>query len=101
MRMPLRVAQYINLVLVVLVSGVLCGAWLGLSRSIGSFSANTYLDIGHAMIANLAPVMPALILSSVASAIVVAVCLHHQRSTGLPLNVAGILLLLVVIGITL
>jgi uncharacterized membrane protein len=98
--MTLKIAQFINLALVVLVAGAMWGTWLGLSRSMGSFSADTYLDIGHAMIGNLAPIMPVLMLSAVGSAISVVVLLYRERSTGFLFTIAGLVLLLVVILIT-
>src|SRR5262249_59994901 len=59
-----------------------------------------FLDIGHAMIANLAPVMPALMLSTVASAATLAVLSYRERSFGWFVVTAGLALLILVVAIT-
>src|SRR5262249_56759623 len=84
-----------------LVAGVMWGTWLSLSRSIASFSAPTFLDIGHAMIANLAPVMPALMLSTVASAATLAVLSYRERSFGWFVVTAGPAFLLLPLAVPL
>ena len=78
--MTLKVAQFVNILLLVLVVGVFWGPWLGLSRSIGSFSAQTFLDIGHTMIGNLAPVMPVLMITAILSTVPVLYLLYAQRA---------------------
>jgi uncharacterized membrane protein len=96
----LKIAQFVTLALTMLVAGAMWGTWLGLARSIDSFTAQTYLDIGRVLIANLAPVMPVLMLSAVASAVSVVVLLHRERASGRLLTTAGLVLLLVVVLIT-
>jgi uncharacterized membrane protein len=97
----LKIVQFITLALTTLVAGVMWGTWLGLSRSIASFSAPTFLDIGHSMIANLAPVMPALMSSAVASAAALSVLSYREGSPGFPFVTAGLGLLIVAVVITL
>ena len=58
--MTLKSWHFINIFLAALVTGVFWGPWLGLSRSIESFSPEVFLAIGQRMIGNLAPVMPIL-----------------------------------------
>jgi hypothetical protein len=60
--MRLKTVQFVSLVLVMLVTGVFWGSWLGLSRSIQTFTPDTFLAIGHTMIGNLASVMPVLVV---------------------------------------
>ncbi|HEY8130344.1 MAG TPA: hypothetical protein VII12_00515 [Thermoanaerobaculia bacterium] len=67
--MSLRVWQFINIFLSALVAGVFWGPWLGLSRSIASFTPETFLAIGQRMIGNLAPVMPILMPAAILSTI--------------------------------
>jgi hypothetical protein len=52
----LEIWQFISILLSALVTGVFWGTWLGLSRSIASFTPETFLTIGHAMIGNAAVV---------------------------------------------
>jgi hypothetical protein len=64
----LQIWQLINILLSALVTGVFWGTWLGLSRSMSTFSAQTFLTIADAMIGNLGTIMailmPAAILST-------------------------------------
>ena len=98
--MTLKVAQFVNILLLVLVVGVFWGPWLGLSRSIGSFSAQTFLDIGHTMIGNLAPVMPALMITAILSTVPVLYLLHAQRATTFYPALLGLLLFVTAMLIT-
>jgi Domain of unknown function (DUF1772) len=95
--MRLKAARFVSLVLVMLVTGVFWGSWLGLSRSMQTFTPDTYLAIGHAMIANLGPVMPALVILAVLSQLVL---LFELRSSGLrailPTLIAFVLFLIAV-----
>ncbi len=78
-----KVVHFITILLVVPVVGVFWGSWLGLSRSITSFSAETFLNIGHAMIANLALVMSILMPLAVLSTAVVLFLMYRQRASRL------------------
>jgi hypothetical protein len=46
----MRIAQWINIVLLTLVAGVFWGTWFALSRSIASITPSTFLEIGRTMI---------------------------------------------------
>jgi hypothetical protein len=48
-----RIVQFVNVLLFALVMGVFWGTWFSLSRSIASIRPETFLEIGHTMIANL------------------------------------------------
>ena len=76
--MKLRVAQFINLFLFALVAGVFWGTWMGLSRSIGSITPETFLEIGRTMIANLAWPMRILFPAAILSALAVLFLLFRQ-----------------------
>src|ERR1700737_1698052 len=69
-RWNMRIAQFINIFLFALVSGVLWGTWFSLSRSIAAISPAAFLEIGRTIIRNLAwpmrILMPASILSALA-----------------------------------
>jgi len=98
--MTLKVAQLVNILLLVLVVGVFWGPWLGLSRSIGSFSAQTFLDIGHTMIGNLAPVMPVLMITAILSTVPVLYLLYVQRAKTFYPALLGLLLFVTAMLIT-
>ncbi len=78
--MTLKVWQFINILLSALVVGVFWGPWLGLSRSIDSFTPETFLAIGQRMISNLAPVMPILMPAAILSTVPVLFILYRRRS---------------------
>jgi hypothetical protein len=66
--MKLKLAQFSTIVLFALVMGVFWGTWFALSRSIVTFRAQTFLDIGQTAIRNLAVpmrmMMPLALLSA-------------------------------------
>ena len=55
--MILKIWELASILLSALVTGVFWGPWVGLSRSIATFTPDVYLAIGHRMIRNLEPVM--------------------------------------------
>ena len=98
----LRLAQFVHLLLLALVLGVFWGTWFSLSRSIGSLSAETFLEVGHSMIANLGGPMAVLMPATLLSALPVLIGFRRQhRRTGFRLMLAGLGLLVVVLVITL
>ena len=80
MAMRLKTVQFVSLVLVILVTGVFWGSWLGLSRSMETFTPDTFLAIGHTMIGNLGPVMAVLVSFAVLSQVVLLVQLRSSGS---------------------
>ena len=99
--MSLRVWQFINIFLSALVAGVFWGPWLGLSRSIASFTPETFLAIGQRMIGNLAPIMPILMPAAILSTIPVLVMLYRQRRKTFYPTLAGFALFIAALIITL
>ncbi len=99
--MALHVFQFISICLAALVTGVFWGPWLGLSRSIESFSAEVFLAIGQRMIGNLAPVMPILMPAAILAIVPVLLLSFSSRATAFLLTLAGFLLYIVALVITL
>src|SRR5689334_16140274 len=100
--MVLRLAQFVNVMLYVLVAGVMWGTWLSLGRTMTEYDATTFLADGKHMISNLAGVMPVLMISAGVVGLFVTVLLFRRRSAvagGLAL--AGLLLLVAVVVVTL
>ncbi len=98
----LRIAQFIHLFLFALVLGVFWGTWFSLSRSIGSITTPTFLEVGHTMIANLGGPMAVLMPTTLLSAVPVLVSFYRlHRRTGFYLMLVGVGLLVVALVITL
>ena len=98
----LRIAQFVNVVLFALVMGVFWGTWFSLSRSIASITPDSFLEIGHLMIANLATpmsvLMPAALISSV---IVLLLLVRHARGSAVYLAALSLLLMIAALIVTL
>ena len=75
----LRFVQFTNVVLVALVMGVFWGTWFSLSRSLSLITPDTFLEVGHLMIANLAGPMSLLMPAALISSVVLLVMLYLQR----------------------
>ncbi|MEP6527037.1 MAG: hypothetical protein ABJA86_07710 [Nocardioidaceae bacterium] len=58
--MFVKLAQFLSIMLYVLVAGVMWGPWLSLGRTMTRYDATTFLSDGRHMIANLASVMAVL-----------------------------------------
>ena len=101
MAMRLKTVQFVSLVLVILVTGVFWGSWLGLSRSIQTFTPDTFLAIGHTMIGNLAPVMPVLVTLAVLSQVVLLVQLRVNGFNAFLPSLIAFALLLIAVAVTL
>src|SRR5215831_3700982 len=96
MAMRLKTLQFVSLVLVILVTGVFWGSWLGLSRSMETFTPDTFLAIGHTMIGNLGPVMAVLVSLAVLSQVALLVQLRSSGSAFLASLIAFALFLIAV-----
>jgi uncharacterized membrane protein len=66
-----RIVQFVNVLLFALVMGVFWGTWFSLSRSIASIRAETFLEVGHTMIANLGGPMSVLMPAALVSLLIV------------------------------
>lgn len=98
--MKLKLAQFSTNILFALVMGVFWGTWFALSRSIALQREQTFLDIGHTTIRNLGIPMSILMPLSLISAIVLLL-LMPKRSKAFALALAGFLLMIVALIVTL
>jgi uncharacterized membrane protein len=98
----LKLAQFVSVMLYVLVAGVMWGTWLSLARTMTEYDAATFLADGQHMINNLGVVMAVLMISAVVVGLIVVVLLFRVRSTVAAwLALAGLLLMIGVLVITL
>jgi uncharacterized membrane protein len=98
--MKLKLAQFSTIILFALVMGVFWGTWFALSRSIVMFRPQTFLDIGQTAIRNLAVPMRILMPLTLVSALILLAILP-KRSTAFALAVAGFLLMVCALIVTL
>jgi uncharacterized membrane protein len=98
----LRLAQFLEIMLYVLVAGVLWGTWLALGRTMTQYDAATFLADGKHMIANLGTIMAILMIAAIAAGVLVVAALFRRRSaTAAWLALAGLLLMVAVLVVTL
>jgi hypothetical protein len=97
-----KLAQFLGIMLYVLVAGVMWGTWLSLGRTMTRYDAATFLADGQHMISNLATVMAVLMISAVVVGLLVVVLLFRGRSTLAGwLALCGLLLVVAVVVVTL
>lgn len=100
--MRLKIAQCINILLLLLVTGVFWGTWFSLSRSIASIPPGTFLSIGRIIIGNLAGPMPILMPLALLSTLPVLFLLYRQKLLkGFYLTLVGLMLFVVALLATL
>jgi uncharacterized membrane protein len=99
--MFVKLIQFLGIMLYVLVAGVMWGTWLSLGRTMTRYDAATFLTDGKHMISNLATVMAVLMISAVVVGVLTVVLLLRQSRTAGLLALAGLLLMLAVIAVTL
>jgi uncharacterized membrane protein len=98
----IRAAQATTTVLFALVMGVFWGTWFSLSRTMHQLSAETFLAVGHQMIRNLGAPMAALLPLALLSALVtLALLWRGGRGPAFGWLLAGFLLLLAALVVTL
>jgi uncharacterized membrane protein len=98
----LRIAQFANVVLFALVMGVFWGTWFSLSRSIASITPESFLEIGHVMIANLGGPMSVLMPAALISSVVVLILLVREaRGWAVYLTLVSLLLMVAALVVTL
>ena len=76
-----ELAQFLTIMLYVLVAGVMWGTWLSLARTMTRYDAPTFLADGKHMISNLATIMAVLMISAAVVGLGVVVLLFRRRST--------------------
>ena len=77
----IRAAQGLTIMLFALVMGVFWGTWFALSRTMDQLRAQTFLDVGHQMIHNLAVPMAILMPAALLSAVIAVVLLRPAGPT--------------------
>jgi hypothetical protein len=97
----LEVWQFINIFLLSLVTGVFWGTWLGLSRSMAALSAQTFIEVGHAMIGNLGTIMALLMPAAILATLPVLYLLYRRRPKAFYTTLVGMMLFVVALLITL
>jgi hypothetical protein len=97
----LAIWQFINIFLLSLVTGVFWGTWLGLSRSMTSLSRETFLEVAHAMIGNLGTIMAILMPAAMLATLPVLYLLYRRRSKAFYPTLAGFVLFVMALLITL
>src|SRR5205823_8968146 len=94
--------QGLTIVLFALVMGVFWGTWFALSRTMDRLSGQTFLDVGHEMIHNLAVPMAILMPVALLSALTALTLLWPARSApAWRWLLAGCLLLVAALAVTL
>jgi uncharacterized membrane protein len=97
-----RIAQFVNVLLFALVMGVFWGTWFSLSRSIASIRPETFLDVGHTMIANLGGPMSVLMPAALVSSVLLLIVLFRQRGgAAFNLALAAFVLMIGALAVTL
>jgi uncharacterized membrane protein len=97
-----KLAQFLEIMLYVLVAGVMWGTWLALGRTMTQYDAATFLADGKHMIANLGAAMAVLMIAAIVAGLLVVVLLFRYRSTTAAwLALAGLLLMVAVLVVTL
>jgi hypothetical protein len=97
-----RLAQFLTIMLYVLVAGVLWGTWLSLARTMNDYDATTFLTDGKHMIVNLRDVMAVFMISAGVLGIVTTVLLLRARPRAAGwLSLVGVLCIVAVIVVTL
>jgi uncharacterized membrane protein len=98
----LKLAQFLEIMLYVLVAGVMWGTWLSLGRTMTQYDAATFLADGKHMIANLGTAMAVLLIAAIVAGLLVVITLFRYRSTTAAwLALAGLLLVVAVLAVTL
>jgi uncharacterized membrane protein len=96
----MKIWELISIVLSALVSGMFSGPWIGLSRSIHTFTPEVFLAIVDRMNRNMAPVMTVLMPSAALSIIPVLFLSYRVQPTTFYLTLAGSLCFIVALLIT-
>jgi len=97
-----KLAQFLTIMLYVLVAGVMWGTWLSLGRTMTEYDAADFLSIGKHMIPNLATTMAVFMIAALVAGLLTTVLLFRARSrTAAWLSLAGLVLLVAVVVVTL
>src|SRR5215216_3999156 len=98
--MLIKLAHFVNIMLLVLVAGVMWGTWLALGRTMTAYDVTTFLSDGQHMIDNLATVMAVLMIAAVVVGLIAVGMLFRRRDTAAAwAALAGLVLLLGVLAV--
>jgi uncharacterized membrane protein len=98
--MKLKVLEFLGIVLIALVTGVFWGTWFTLTRSIETFSPESFLAIGKTIIGNVAVPMRVLIPGTLLVQFLACWFVWRQNRTVFYLYVLAFLLMIVTLIIT-
>jgi uncharacterized membrane protein len=97
-----KAVHFLTIMLYVLVSGVMWGTWVSLARTMTSYSPAVFLADGQHMIANLASLMPVLIIAGgVLNLILIILLFRGGTAAAAWLAVVALIALVGVLVITL
>jgi uncharacterized membrane protein len=98
--MPLHLFQLLSILLAAFLGGMFWGPWFGLTRSIATFTPETYLAITRRMAQNFEAIMPTLMPVTILSILPVLYLARHYPAV-FYLNLAALLLFVVTLLVTL
>ena len=98
--MALKLFELLNIVLLLLVSGMYWGPWLALTRSIATFEPDVFLAIVQRLNRNMEPLMTALLPAALLSTLPVLFLSHGSRPVTFYLTLTGFLLFVVTLLVT-
>jgi uncharacterized membrane protein len=98
--MTLKIFELASIVLSAVVGGMYWGPWLALSRSINTFKPEVFLDVVDRLNGNMAGLMTVLTPAGLLSIVPVLFLSYSQRPVTFYLNLAGFILFLVALLVT-
>ena len=98
--MTLKLFELINVVLLILVSGMYWGPWLALTRSIATFEPDVFLAIVQRLNRNMEPLMTVLMPVALLSTLPVLLLSYGNRPATFYLTLLGFLLFVVTLLVT-
>jgi uncharacterized membrane protein len=99
--LAVRATEFVAIFLQVLVVGAFWGSWIGLSRSIDTLTPETFVEVGHVMMADYGPIMSMLMPAAVLCTLVAAVVVYKRHPAAGYLLLAGFACFVVATAITL
>jgi uncharacterized membrane protein len=98
--MALKLLEFANLVLLLLVSGMYWGPWLALTRSIATFEPDVFLAIVQRLNRNMVPLMTVLLPFALLSTLPVLFLEYGVRPRAFYLTLTGLFLFIVTLLVT-
>jgi uncharacterized membrane protein len=98
--MTLKICELVSIVLSAVVGGMYWGPWLALTQSISTFKPEVFLDVVDRLNGNMAGLMTVLTPVGLLSIVPVLFLSYSQRPVTFYLNLAGFILFLVALLVT-